>query len=248
MSTNSNNRVANAVVVNNTNNENLVNNNSVVATQKAEKEIKNATAVVADEEIDIEKEFLDSTPSILNSGEAASEDLEALNLDDDLSGEPAGSIDFTLECDKPNVKQAYDNAGAYAMLMSIMNRNSNINGEFKLDKDNFHYAWIESRGVAGFKFYLKNESFNGIFRYLKEGTVTDFDPAPQDYDKAKFTDEFYTMKLFVDKGFVLQITPLFRERSGYITAFLPCKKGKITFRIKRTDAIVDYLREAGQFI
>ena len=248
MNTNSNNRVANAVVVNNTNNENLVNNNSVVATQKAEKEIKNATAVVADEEIDIEKEFLDSTPSILNSGEAASEDLETLNLDDDLSGEPAGSFDFTLECDKPNVKQAYDNAGAYAMLMSIMNRNSNINVEFKLDKDNFHYAWIESRGVAGFKYYLKNESFNGIVRYLTKGEVTEFDPAPQEYERAKFTNNFYIMKLFVDKGMMLQCTPLFRERPEYISAFLPSKKGKITFRIKRTEQVVNYLREAGQFI
>lgn len=218
--------------------------NAVVANNK----VKNAAAAVADEHLDVEKELLAPMPQMADCAEPESEYLADLNLDDDLSGEPAGSFDFTLECDKPNVKQAYDNAGAYMTLMDIMNRNGNINVEFKLDKENFHYAWIESRGVAGFKYYMKNESFNGIFRYLSKGEATDFDPAPMEYEKAKFTDEFYTMKLFVDKGFVLQITPLFRERSGYISAFLPCKKGKITFRIKRTDAIVDYLREAGQFI
>jgi hypothetical protein len=56
------------------------------------------------------------------------------------------------------------------------------------------------------------------------------------------------MKLFVSKGFTLQLTPLFRERSGYISGFLPCRKGKITFRVKRTEELVDYLREAGQIL
>lgn len=240
--------VANTVVVNNSNNDNMETKKAVVATQNADKEIKNATAVVANDGVDIEKELLEPIRTIVNSGEAASEYLEGLSLDDNLSEVPAGSFDFTLECDTPNVKQVYDNTGAYMTLMDIMNRNSNVNVEFKLDKENYHYVWVETRGVAGFKYYLKNEAFNGIFKYLREGAVSDFDPAPSEYEPAKFTDEFYIMKLFVDKGFMLQLTPLFRERSGYVTGFLPCKKGKITFRIKRTDAIVEYLREAGQFI
>lgn len=247
MSTTSNNTVANTVVTNN-NNDLMENKKAVVATRNANKEIKNATAVIANEGVDIEKELLEPIRTIANSGEAASEYLEGLSLDDNLSEEPAGSFDFTLECDKPNVKQAYDNTGAYSTVMEIMNRNSSINVEFKLDKENFHYVWIETRGVAGFKYYLKNEAFNGIIRYLTKGEVTDFDPAPSEYEPAKFTDEFYIMKLFVDKGFTLQLTPLFRERAGYITGFLPCKKGKINFRIKHSEAIVAYLREAGQFI
>jgi hypothetical protein len=208
---------------------------------------KNATKAVA-QEIDIEKELnaIDLAPA--HSGEAAAEYLDELSLNNVLDAEPAKSFDFTLECDKPNVKQAYDNTGAFETLLSIMNRNGNINVEFRLDKENFHYAWIETRGVAGFKFYLKNESFNGIVRYLTKGEVTEFDPAPQEYEVAKFTNDFYIMKLFVDKGMMLQCTPLFRERPGYVSAFLPCKKGKITFRVKRTEQVVNYLREAGQFI
>lgn len=202
--------------------------------------------IVASDEIDIEKEFMGITQHEVTHGKETCESSEELDLDDDVMADTPSSFDFTLDIDKPSVKQAYDNAGAYTTLLSIMERNSNINVEFRLDKENYHYAWIESKGVAGFKYYLKNEAFNGIIKYLTKGEVTDFDPAPLEYEKAKFTNDFYIMKLFVDKGIVLQCTPLFRERLEYVTAFLPCRKGKITFRVKRTNEIVNYLREAGQ--
>ena len=225
----------------------MENKKAVVATQNANRNSKTAE-IVAVPEIDIEKELDDIYAHPTHGGENVYESSEELSLNENMGAEPAGSFDFTLDCDKPNVKQAYDNTGAFETLLSIMNRNGNINVEFRLDKENFHYAWIETRGVAGFKFYLKNESFNGIVRYLTKGEVTEFDPAPQEYEVAKFTNDFYIMKLFVDKGMMLQCTPLFRERPGYVSAFLPCKKGKITFRVKRTEQIVNYLREAGQFI
>ena len=202
--------------------------------------------IVASDEIDIEKELMGITQHEATHGKETCETSDVLDLDDDVMADTPSSFDFTLDIDKPSVKQSYDNAGAYATLLSIMERYSNINVEFRLDKENYHYAWVEAKGVAGFKYYLKNEAFNGIIKYLTKGEVTDFDPAPLDYEKAKFTDDFYIMKLFVDKGIILQCTPLFRERFEYLTAFLPCRKGKITFRVKRTDYTVNYLREAGQ--
>lgn len=204
--------------------------------------------IAAVPEVDIEKELNETSISTTYDKNKTFESSLELNLNEDISSGVEDRFDYSLDCDKPSVKQAYDNAGAFATLLSIMNRNGNINVEFRLDKENFHYAWIESRGVAGFKYYLKNESFNGIVRYLTKGEVTEFDPAPQEYERAKFTNNFYIMKLFVDKGMMLQCTPLFRERPEYISAFLPSKKGKITFRIKRTEQVVNYLREAGQFI
>ena len=222
------------------------------ATSNAKENNFNGTPVVpsvepiksASEEVDILKEL--EIPLGSNDGEAAHEYLDELSLDDNL--EAAGSFDYSLDCEKSNLKQVYDNAGAYATFMAIMNRDNRTDIQFKLDKDNYHYAWIESKGVAPFKYYLKNESFNGIVRFLMKGEATDFDPAPMDYEKAKFNDEFMIMKLFVDKGMTLQCTPLFREKPEYISAFLPCKKGKIIFRVKRTDYALNYLREAGQYI
>lgn len=223
------------------------------ATLNAKEEIINVAPVAtsvesikASEEVDIEKELMGVTQHVVNSDEALNEYLDELSLEDDR--EVVSSFDYILDCDKSNIKQVYDNAGACVTLLSIMNRGGRIDVQFKLDKDNYHYAWIESKGVAPFKYYLKNESFNGIVRYLMKGEVTDFDPAPMDYEKAKFTDEFMIMKLFVDKGMILQCTPLFREKLEYISAFLPCKKGKIVFRVKRTDYALNYLREAGQYI
>lgn len=202
--------------------------------------------IEASDEINIEKELMGITQYEATHGKATYESSEALDLNDEIIENIPSGLDFTLDIDKPSVKQAYDNAGAYTTLLSIMERNSNINVEFRLDKENYHYAWIESKGVAGFKYYLKNDAFNGIIKYLTKGEVADFDPAPLEYEKAKFTNDFYIMKLFVDKSIILQCTPLFRERLEYVTAFLPCRKGKITFRVKRTDEIVNYLREAGQ--
>ena len=218
---------------------------SVVTTQNAN--IKNA-AIAAVPEVDIEKELDEIQLLPTHGGDDVYESAEELNLNENLTTGIEDGFDYSLDCDKPSEKQAYDNAGALETLLSIMNRNGNINVEFRLDKDNFHYAWIETKGVAGFKYYLKNDSFNGIVRYLRNGEVTEFDPAPQEYEVAKFTNDFYIMKLFVDKGMMLQCTPLFRERPGYVSAFLPCKMGKITFRVKRTEQVVNYLREAGQFI
>ena len=227
-------------------------NKEKAATLNAIEEIKKVAPVAtsvepiksASENVDILKEL--DTPLRSNDGEAAHEYLDELSLDDNL--EAAGSFDYSLDCEKSNLKQVYDNVGAYATFMAIMNRGNRTDVQFKLDKDNYHYAWIESKGVAPFKYYLKNESFNGIVRFLMKGEATDFDPAPMDYEKAKFNDEFMIMKLFVDKGMTLQCTPLFREKSEYISAFLPCKKGKIIFRVKRTDYALNYLREAGQYI
>lgn len=226
--------------------------NIKAATSNAKENNFNGTPVVpsvepiksASEEVDILKELETSLGA--NDGEAVHEYLDELSLDDNL--ESAGSFDYSLDCEKSNLKQVYDNAGAYATFMAVMNRGNRTDVQFKLDKDNYHYAWIESKGVAPFKYYLKNESFNGIVRFLMKGEATDFDPAPMDYETAKFTDEFMIMKLFVDKGMILQCTPLFREKPEYISAFLPCKKGKIIFRVKRTDYALNYLREAGQYI
>ena len=121
--------------------------NYVVATQNAE---KIATPTVVDEQINVAKEFGEPMPTT-HGAEVTCEALDELTFDNERNTNVAESFDFTLECDKPNVKMAYDNSGAYATVMEILNRNSNINVEFKLDKENFHYAWIETRGVAGFK-------------------------------------------------------------------------------------------------
>ena len=52
----------------------------------------------------------------------------------------------------------------------------------------------------------------------------------------------------VEAGKTIQYVPLFREHPDYISAILPCFKGKIMFRIKRTEETLNYLREQKQII
>ena len=54
------------------------------------------------------------------------------------------------------------------------------------------------------------------------------------------------MKLFIENGWTLQYVPRFRERTQKITAFINLFKGNITFRIDRTNEIMDYLLEHEQ--
>ena len=57
---------------------------------------------------------------------------------------------------------AYDNKGAHQALLGMMNRKEVINVKFFTDKQSYPCAWIESKGVAGFKYQLKSESFKSM--------------------------------------------------------------------------------------
>ena len=49
-------------------------------------------------------------------------------------------------------------------------------------------------------------------------------------------------------GKTIQFVPTFRERTETISGILPCFKGKVMFRIKRTEEVLNYLRENNQIL
>ena len=53
------------------------------------------------------------------------------------------------------------------------------------------------------------------------------------------------LKLMLEEHWDIQFTPLFRERSNYITAQKVLRKGTIYFRIQRTDENIELLRDYG---
>jgi hypothetical protein len=85
-------------------------------------------------------------------------------------------------------------------------------------------------------------------QYLTKGEATDFDSNPSVTDTLEEGADFQLMVLqaLVNEGKTIQYIPLFRENPEYISAVLPCFKGKVMFRIKRTNEILDYLRENKQ--
>ena len=97
--------------------------------------------------------------------------------------------------------QAYDNKGAHQALQEMMNRKEVINVRFFTDKQSYPCAWIESKGVAGFKYQLKGESFKGLLKYLAKGEVTDFDTDPMNVETQSNPQEDFQLnilKMFIE--------------------------------------------------
>ncbi len=157
-----------------------------------------------------------------------------------------GTFNFTFP--QESTVKKYDNEGAYKTLKAMMNSKELLVVKFYSSKDGIPCAWIESRRVAGFKYQLKSESFKGLMNYLENGNASDFDSNPTKADTLDDGADFQLMvlQMLVESGKTLQYVPLFRENPEYLSAVLPCFKGKVIFRIKRSNEVVDYLRENKQ--
>lgn len=157
---------------------------------------------------------------------------------------------FVYEMSDESAVRVYDNQGAYNTLLEMMKRNEQLTIKFYSGKDSIPCAWIESRHVAGFKYQLKSSSFQGLLNYLFNGEVADFDNNPMEVDSVGENEDFQykVMQTMIEAGKTIQFVQLFRERFENISGNLPCFKGKIIFRIKRTDEVLNYLRENKQFI
>lgn len=143
--------------------------------------------------------------------------------------------------------QNYDNKGAHDATKLIMKRNENLSIKFKADKDNFPYAWLESKSTAGFKLRLNQAELSWVMKYLKEGAIEDFETKPEEVEAYKEgEDNDFQLQMFrqlIESGKILQFVPTFRETRGYISATASYMKGKIFFRLERTEELVEYLQE-----
>lgn len=160
-------------------------------------------------------------------------------------------IDFMVKELFSSKENRYDNNGAYQTLQDMMNRKEVIDVKFFADKQGYPCAWIESRGVAGFKYQLKSSALKGLMQYLNGSEVSDFDQDPMNVETLSNPQEDFQLNLFkqfVESGRKIQYIPLFRESTGYVSAIIPFFKGKIFFRVVRTDELLSYLRENKQSI
>lgn len=157
---------------------------------------------------------------------------------------------FNYAINAESVIKVYDNEGAYNTLLEMMSRKEQITVKFYSGKDNVPCAWIESKRIAGFKFQLKTSSFHGLLNYLCNGIVADFDNNPTEFDTIQEGEDFQlkVMEMLITLGKTIQFVPIFRERTETISGILPCFKGKVMFRIKRTEEVLNYLRENNQIL
>lgn len=157
-----------------------------------------------------------------------------------------GKETFTL----PTLQEAqnqYDNIGAYNQLQAMMKAGQKLSVKFYTGKDNKPCAWIESNQVKGFRYELKEVSFSGLISYLITDETADFDASPMETQPLAEGSNYalLVLKLMLEEHWGIQFTPLFRERSNYITAQKVLRKGTIYFRIPRTDENIELLRDYG---
>lgn len=146
--------------------------------------------------------------------------------------------------------QEYDNNGAHAEVVKMMNRGDKLSVKFGTTKTQHPYAWVESKTVAGFKYELDNERASNLINYMLTGEVPEYagNPMQSDVLEAGEDYQFKVMKQFIENGQTLQYTPLFREYPDKISAIKAMFKGTVFFRIPRTSENLDYLREHKQSI
>ena len=144
----------------------------------------------------------------------------------------------------------YDNEGAFNQLLSMMKRGERIDLKFFTSKDSHPSVWAESRTVAGFRYDVSSESYDSLLHYLRTGNYESFEKCQSESDELDGGTDFQlmVMKQFIEGGMQLQYVPQFREYTDKVTASISYPKGKIVFRVNRTQELMDYLRENNQII
>lgn len=145
----------------------------------------------------------------------------------------------------------YDNKGAHDTIKSLMENKAILRIKFIADRESYLAGMIETAKIGGFKYRLNEKNFEWIWKYITEGAVEDFGIDPMEVQPDEEAQEFQEALL---RQIILgkesgsfkgqfQVTPIFRETSGRVTATAAMRKGKITFSTERTTELVDFLRE-----
>ncbi len=211
------------------------------------KELVNAITEVASVEPIKENEIMVKEEKVATSNAS---DIVTDNVSSTNTNNNDSMSNFSFNFNMESAVRKYDNKGAYETLQAMMERNELLTVKFYTSKDNKACAWIESKHVSGFKYELNNDGFNGLLKYMFNGEISDFDSNPKETETLEEGADFQrqVMKMMIEAGKTIQYVPRFRERSENIVGFLQCCKGKIVFRVKRTEETVDYLLEMKQAV
>ena len=142
---------------------------------------------------------------------------------------------------------AQNNVDAHMETKGMMVRNEKINVRLGQDVNNYPYAWVDSKSKTGYKLLLNPEGLTWLTNYLSDGASDDLNTKPdsvEPYSESKKFDEDM-LKQLIDSGKAIKTVPLFRESPEYISATAPYRYGTISFRMKRTEELLGYLREKG---
>ena len=149
-------------------------------------------------------------------------------------------MEFTINGTSVPQVEKYDNQGAHNAIKSMMQRKETLSIRLYTDKDNYPCIWIESYNVAGFKYYVTPISFKWIYTYLTTGESEDGGIQPTELNPYQAGEDnnfqLSILKQLIESG-------KRREVNNYISATSAFLRGKIFFRVERTEELLSYLRE-----
>ncbi len=144
----------------------------------------------------------------------------------------------------------YDNLKAYEQLLAMMKRGDILTISGKSDQYGHAYLEIQSPRVAKFKYYVNDNSLNGVIKYMETGKYYDFDENPMDILVHQAGTNFPTwlVKGFVESNANIQYVPFSREYRNSIAGIIPMFRGKIHFFLPRTEENFLYFINKQQII
>ncbi len=156
-----------------------------------------------------------------------------------------------FESEKVVANNVYDNKSAHDTVKQLMENNSILRLKFFSDREGYLATMVETARISGFKYRLNENSLNWLWEYITKGNMEDFGINPTDVvpdEESKNFQETLLRQLILKKengDFYgeLQVTPMFREISGKVSATVSLRKGKITFSMERTTELVEFLKE-----
>lgn len=141
----------------------------------------------------------------------------------------------------------YGNTEAHNLIKKLMLRGENLTiGFFNEDITNYSCAWIESKTVSAFKYVIfKADNFYWLMNYLVNGEVEDIDAKPFGIQGEVEEEEDFQLcilKNFIESNITVQFSPLHRDGNDFVRALSVFDNGKVIFKLKKTDELLDYLR------
>ena len=141
----------------------------------------------------------------------------------------------------------YGNTEAHNLIKKLMLRGETLTiGFFNEDITNYSCAWIESKTVSAFKYVIfKADNFYWLMNYLVNGEVEDIDAKPFGIQGEVEEEEDFQLcilKNFIESNITVQFSPLHRDGNGFVRALSVFDNGKVIFKLKKTDELLDYLR------
>ena len=134
------------------------------------------------------------------------------------------------------VPPAYDNEAAHRQLKQLMEQKKNLSVRL----DDTPCAWIGTSNMTRLRYLLNISSWKWITNYLETGSPDDFRVFPS-IREAMPDFQVTVLKALLDTKRRIYKIPFLRETQSHLNLIAVFSFGKIYFRIRLTDPIVEYL-------